>query len=327
MFSCIGLPPFRFVAKLATWYATLWLLLLPHLVSAAESDQLPELTKTVSKEQIDRLKSTKLTNGDSVYERLNLVSAQKPRWQTKEFVTLDPFNPLYKQSFERIDELTYPIPNTVELYELNKKKGTFVFRGQESVARWFSTADSNTDVCALRFEDDSKIEYQLSTFVSSKDTQATGYIVTHSSHCGTCSSLSNLAIYLENRDLTTAARSCGRKRNAKKIKTCFMNDVGFDEPCAETWTYNILHTTDHCKSICIKHYGFWKVFRGKMDLPHTDEQGNLNPCLQCDENTSGPGFKYVAGRTRRNSGIISAIYRQPEEIYYVDHSVYFAKEP
>ncbi|MXZ54720.1 MAG: hypothetical protein F4227_04770 [Gammaproteobacteria bacterium] len=105
-----------------------------------------------------------------------------------------------------------------------------------------------------------------------------------------------------------------------------MNDVGFDEPCAETWTYNILHTTDHCKSICIKHYGFWNVLRGKMDLSHTDEQGNLNPCLQCDENTSGPGFKYVAGRTRRNSGIISAIHRQPEEISFVDHSLYFEKE-
>ena len=316
----------RIVAKLATWYSTVCLLLLPYLLSAAESDQLPELTKTVSKEQIERLKSTKLTNGDSVYERLNLVSTRKPRRRTKKFVTLDPYNPPYRQSFKNVNELKYPIPDTAELFELNEKRGTFVFRGQESVAKWFSTADSNTDVCALRFEDDSKTEYQLSTFVSSNDAQATGYIVTHSSHCGTCSSLSNLAIYLENRDLTTAARSCGRKRNANKIKTCFMNDVGFDEPCAETWTYNILHTTDHCKSICIKHYGFWNVLRGKMDLPHTDERGNLNLCLQCDENTSGPGFKYVSGRTRRNSGIISAIHRQPEEIYFVDHSVYFEKE-
>ena len=33
--------------------------------------------------------------------------------------------------------------------------------------------------------------------------------------------------------------------------------------------------------------------------------GHLNKCLQCDEDISGPIFKYESGRTRRNSGIIS----------------------
>lgn len=326
MYNICSLHLFPFTVQLASMVLTLGVLQLTHLSIGTESNQLPEKIMTVSKEQIERLKSTKLTNGDSVYERLNLVSTRKPRRRTKKFVTLDPYNPPYRQSFKNVNELKYPIPDTAELFELNEKRGTFVFRGQESVAKWFSTADSNTDVCALRFEDDSKIEYQLRTFASTNDAQAVGYIVTHSSHCGTCSSLSNLATYLEYRNLTTVARSCGRNRNAKKIKTCLMNDVGFDEPCAETWTYNILHTTDHCKSICVKHYGFWNVLWGKMDKPHTDKHGNLNPCLQCDENTSGPGFKYVAGRTRRNSGIISAIHRQPEEIHFVDHSLYFEKE-
>ena len=35
----------------------------------------------------------------------------------------------------------------------------------------------------------------------------------------------------------------------------------------------------------------------------------LNACLQCDECKSGPKFKKIAGRTRRNSGIRSAIER------------------
>ena len=34
-----------------------------------------------------------------------------------------------------------------------------------------------------------------------------------------------------------------------------------------------------------------------------------NPCLQCDECRSGPIFQKVAGRTRRGSGIQSAIER------------------
>ena len=37
--------------------------------------------------------------------------------------------------------------------------------------------------------------------------------------------------------------------------------------------------------------------------------GKLNPCLECDEVKSGPLFKYYAGRTRRDSGIVSSIPR------------------
>ena len=320
------LPPVPLTVKLAMVFSTFCALPSNHMAGTSESNILPEQTKMVSKEHMERLKSTILINSDSVYERLNLVSAQKPRHRTKEFITLDPYNPQYKQSFENLNELKYPIPDTAELYELNEKKGKFVFRGQESVARWFSTVETNMDVCALKFEDSSLIEYQLEAFSSRSEAHAADYLVTHAGQCGTCSSLSNLAIYLEHRDLITVARVCGRKRNAKKVKTCLMKSVGFDEPCAETWTYNILHTSDYCKSICIKHYGFWNVLRGKMDKPHTDEQGDLNPCLRCDENTSGPGFQYVAGRTRRNSGIASAIFREPEEIYSVDHTRYFLKE-
>lgn len=174
---------------------------------------------------IQRLKRTELINGDLTHERLSLVAAQKPRRRTKEFVTLDPFKPPYTQSFEHLNELNYPIPPAEELYELNERRGKFVFRGQESVVRWFSTVETNTDVCALKFEHDSLKEYQLETFSSINEAQVADFSVTHKGHCGTCSSLSNLANYLENHDLTSAARSCGRKRNAKKIKTCLMNDV------------------------------------------------------------------------------------------------------
>ena len=296
------------------------------LVSAEESRESSHHGETLSEEYIENLNRTRLLNHDSVYEQLSLEAAKKPRRQTKEFITADPFNPPYEQSFKQLKELKYPIPQTQELFEINEKKGNFLFRGQESVLRWFSEAESNTEVCALRFEDESRVAYRLLTFSKDDVALSAGHVVTHAGHCGTCSSLKDLAIYMTNRDLTTAARTCGRKRNAKKIKSCLLEDVGFSEHCAETWTYNVLHTTEHCTSICIKHYGFWHVLRNKFDKPHTDSQGNLNPCLQCDENTSGPGFKYVAGRTRRNSGIISSIHRKAEEIHTIDHSIYFLKE-
>ena len=102
-----------------------------------------------------------------------------------------------------------------------------------------------------------------------------------------------------------------------------MEEVGLGEHCAETWTYNVLHTRCHCTAICVGYYGLWNVLTNNMSKPPTDEHGNLNPCLACDEYTSGPGFQYTAGRTRRSSGLVSAIPRPEAEIYQIDHQRYF----
>ena len=40
----------------------------------------------------------------------------------------------------------------------------------------------------------------------------------------------------------------------------------------------------------------------------------LNRCLECDERESGPVFKSWAGRTRRNSGLTSAINRPADSL-------------
>lgn len=42
------------------------------------------------------------------------------------------------------------------------------------------------------------------------------------------------------------------------------------------------------------------------------KHGKLNKCILCDENKSGPIFKYFAGRNRRNSGIESELPRPDE---------------
>lgn len=43
------------------------------------------------------------------------------------------------------------------------------------------------------------------------------------------------------------------------------------------------------------------------------------PCIQCDEDRSGPVFKIVAGRTRRNSGLPNAICRPCSEVQPLVH--------
>ena len=50
--------------------------------------------------------------------------------------------------------------------------------------------------------------------------------------------------------------------------------------------------------------------------------GKLNACLQCDEDKSGPVFKFFAGRTRRNSGIKSEIDRPEDQVYNMTQCYY-----
>ena len=278
-----------------------------------------------------RLRNTNLLNGNEIYDRLSLESGDTETGQADAspsrgaggFVTSSPFEPRYRESYSDIAELRYSLPANARSYELDETKATFLFYGQEPVLRWHSSLGSNTEVCAVRFVDTDRTDYRLRTFPDQKSALAEGHVVTHRYHCGTCSSLRDLAVYLTKPDLTKPARTCGRKLTADGIKKCLMEKVGFAEPCAETWTYNVLHTRRRCMKTCVEHYGFWNVLTNKMNDAHADERGTLNPCLACDEQVSGPGFQYAAGRTRRNSGLPSAICRPAGEIHPVEHRLYF----
>lgn len=273
---------------------------------------------------IERLKNTRLLNEEEIYAQLNLIGpkgigpSERPKHQS--FLTHNPFEPPFEIE---LTALTYTVPENKNSWELVKADKYFRFRGQEPVLQWYSGSPENQAVCAVQFIDETAIDYRLHTFNSVADAQHEGYIVTHHNHCGTCSSLKNLAVYLEIFDMTTVARDCGRKRGVKNIKTCFMETMELQERCAEAWTYNSQHTRKYCTDICVKHYGLWNLMRNNVNKPHNDEDGNLNPCLACDEQISGPGFQFFAGRTRRNSGVESAVLRPSNEILRVDHSLYF----
>lgn len=178
-------------------------------------------------------------------------------------------------------------------------------------------------VCAVRFADDDPLAYALGSFPSIEEMETSGAILTHFGRCGSCSTLSDLAVYLEQPDLTTPARRCSRKSGAVRIKRCFVEQIGFTEACAESWTYNAINTRDRCRDPCVKTYGALNLLLHRYPAPNNLPDGSLNACLQCDEDLSGPGFKQSAGRTRRNSGIPSAIERQDSEFRPVDHAAYF----
>lgn len=166
-------------------------------------------------------------------------------------------------------------------------------------------------VCAVLFDDAQPLAYRLETYDSREAATAAGAQVTHGGACGRCSSLADLATYMRNPDLTTPVRECGIVgiRDGEEANLACLADLGFSPACAQIWYYNTAFTREQCLEECF----------AALNDPYHLEDGALNACLQCDEDLSGPVFKAVAGRTRRNSGLPSAICRPCETVTRVDH--------
>ncbi len=238
---------------------------------------------------------------------------------------------------------------------------------QAVVSQWFSDVSHGkaaaAEVCAVKFVDSAEQQYRLQTFPSAAAAEAAGWVITHQYHCGSCSTLKDLAAYIGIPDQTTPIRACtkqGRGQVSKldEVKQCIVEAVGFTEMCAESWAYNGTHTGRECGLDCMRSYGgdallspllrglYNTMVKGEFSAcpaevetddpqlratlqasgcPLANEQtGKLNACLWCDEKTSGPGFKYTAARTRRGSGLPSAIPRPNDRLFYeADHTAYF----
>jgi hypothetical protein len=165
-------------------------------------------------------------------------------------------------------------------------------------------------VCGVVVVDTAQKRYRLETFASESEATAAGAVVSHGGGCGLCSSLADLAIYAEQLDLTTPVRACGLSSGGDLTENvACLEELGFTRPCAQIWAYNTANTRASCLSICT----------GLLGAPYHEPDGSLNACLQCDEDVSGPVFKAVAGRTRRNTGIASALCRPCDEVLRLEH--------
>lgn len=176
------------------------------------------------------------------------------------------------------------------------------------------SSSENDQVCVVSFEDDMQ-GYRLRTEITDNVENETGSFVTHRGPCGLCSSLEDLAVYIANPDLTGPVRACGARgfTDGREAQYDCLRTIGFSEPCADIWLYNILNTRQKCLAPCLEY----------LEEPHHLPDGSLNPCIQCDEDESGPVFKLVSGRTRRNSGLASALCRPCESIYPLRHEYTF----
>ena len=169
-------------------------------------------------------------------------------------------------------------------------------------------------VCALHFErslgSDNRTQtckgasYRLVTYASAEEAKEAGGFVTHTGHCGVCSTMQDLAAYLKSHDLTTKGKICAMKSSLgfREGLKCYRK-LGLTDACASIWVYNSLNTASDCFKQCV-------VERG-AEVPNNGPppECKLNKCLNCDEKKSGPNFQRFAGRTRRRSGLLSAIAR------------------
>lgn len=173
-----------------------------------------------------------------------------------------------------------------------------------------SVPESKPCVCAVVIDSLDKKIYHLENFATAEEATTAGAYVTHHDSCGLCSTLQDLAVYASNLDIGKDVKTCGiRNLTApfNDLVDCIEN-LGFTRPCAQIWAYNTRNTQKKCLDVCSK------------NEPYNKDNGELSDCLACDEKYSGPVFKAVAGRTRRNTGIASSICRKCEEVQPVYHN-------
>jgi hypothetical protein len=166
-------------------------------------------------------------------------------------------------------------------------------------------------VCGVLPEAPGARRYRLATYGSQAAAEEAGAFPSHFGACGLCSPLVDLAVYMREPDLTEPVRACGLQHlggDPEEHLAC-LEALGFDRACAQIWYYNTLHTRDACSAPCFATLGD----------PYHLPDGSLNACLACDEEKSGPVFKAVAGRTRRNTGLANALCRPCSEVRPLVH--------
>merc|ERR1712203_14822 len=96
-------------------------------------------------------------------------------------------------------------------------------------------------------------KYFLKNFTNMEEAETEGFTVTHAGHCGACSTLQDLGVYIR-QNLTDSTRMCGFLGT---VSSALMHDclmaLGFSAPCYIT------------------------------SEPNNKPDGSLNDCLQCDE--------------------------------------------
>jgi hypothetical protein len=198
-------------------------------------------------------------------------------------------------------------------------------------------------------------EYSLQSFRNKEEADAAGATLTHWGACGVCSTTQDLAVYIENVDLTTLGVECSVAAIFGEFEDgvrCYMR-AGYTRvrdsvPCAIVCVgffmllpgNSVSKMHMHCSVFLSNKYlkpcaTMW-VYNARQTQDFCEQtcvefrldkrpnngdppQCVLDDCLECDEVNAGPLFQKIAARSRRRSGLISKIARDCSAILFVDH--------
>jgi len=174
-------------------------------------------------------------------------------------------------------------------------------------------------VCAIHVVDPTaecqESSYNLKTYASREEAEAAGGFVTHLGHCGVCSTLQDLSVYLQNPTLTTEGKFCSAKTtiSIEGGAACYQN-LGMTKSCAKVWAEAEYNTFTECFTECF-------LQDLNQDQPNNGPfpECKLNDCLQCDADKSAEILAKVAGRTMRRSGLLSPVARLCDNFASINH--------
>ena len=104
---------------------------------------------------------------------------------------------------------------------------------------------------ATKLRENNSIIAVCRNFVSESECGMSGYNVTHAGHCGSCSTLQDLGVYMR-QNLTAPTRQCGALGiiSHSLMRNCLQR-IGFSPNCVPIWEYNILNTRKECWEVCM----------------------------------------------------------------------------
>ncbi|EGC29556.1 hypothetical protein DICPUDRAFT_9842, partial [Dictyostelium purpureum] len=245
------------------------------------------------KDSLERIRQRVLNNGRPVVEENNSNLEFNPPLYNQ--TVIDAFES--KTLLNPLDDLDYN-PYKIENYNYTL---------------------NNSTVCGLYYTNpNDRSTYYLYNYTSAEEAVESGAYVTHLHHCGYCSTTKDLSSYMAHMDLTSPIRDCAIVTFVSEEISldCIQHSAGFTHNCALIWLYDALNTRKDCLDICLYDW----IMHVPNNVPANST--TLSPCIQCDEDKSGPIFKAVAARTRRDSGLKSAINRPPDSIYNITHYYY-----
>lgn len=216
--------------------------------------------------------------------------------------------PIY--SAEYVDQLA----NAVLLTDMREKFYNITEDPYPNQDEYLNKHTGDT-VCGILMSTEVANGYELETYDTEAAALEAGAQITHYGPCGLCSTMQDLAVYIREPDLTAPVRACGVKgltkppAKAEQLARECLQEIGFSDPCIDIWYWDIENTKRECMQTCVP----------LLSSPHHNADLSLNACVQCDEDQSGPLFKVMSGRTRRNSGLSSALCRPCQTVQPVDH--------